>query len=57
MPILNDEYKVYVFIGDKVKANKAIQKYIGEKGEFIEEANMWKYVMIDLQKQIIKNLK
>lgn len=40
MPILNDEYKVYVFIGDKVKANKAIQKYIGEKGEFIEEANM-----------------
>lgn len=44
VPILNTEYKVYVYIGDKVRANKEICKYIEEKGEFIEDSNRGKTV-------------
>jgi len=42
--ILNDEYKVYVYIGDKVKANKAICKYLKEKEEFIVKENRGKSI-------------
>ena len=31
VPILNDTYKVYVYIGDKLKTNNAINKYLGEE--------------------------
>ena len=44
VPILNDEYKVYVYIGDKVKTNKAICKYLGENMDFIQTENRGKSV-------------
>jgi len=44
VPILNTEYKIYVYVGDRVRANKEICKYLGEKGEFIEDANRGKSV-------------
>ena len=34
--ILNTEYKVYVCIGDREKANRAIQGYFQEKLEFVD---------------------
>lgn len=42
--ILNDEYKVYVYIGDREKSNKAICKYLNENKEFINEYNRGKCV-------------
>lgn len=39
VPILNDEYKVYVFIGNRVKANKAIGKCLEQEKQFIQEQN------------------
>ena len=44
VPILNDEYAVYVHIGDRVKSNKAICKYLGKKEEFIDPQNRGKSV-------------
>ena len=39
VPILNSEYKVYVFIGDRDKANKSICEYLEEKGPLITSEN------------------
>lgn len=44
VPILNDTYKVYVFIGDRELANKKICEYFGEKKEFINLDNRGKSV-------------
>ena len=37
--ILNDSYKVYVYLGDKNKSERAIQKYLGIKDELFSEEN------------------
>lgn len=37
VPILNDTYSVYVFIGDRAKANKAMQKYFESDVDFLPE--------------------
>ena len=44
--ILNDTYKVYVYIGDRERANKAICKYFGENNgkEFLNKDNRGKCV-------------
>jgi hypothetical protein len=42
--ILNDEYKVYVFIGDKERANKEICNYLKEKKMFLNDNNNGKSI-------------
>lgn len=44
--ILNDSYKVYVYLGNKEKANKAICKYLGKKGELITEENRGRSIYV-----------
>ena len=46
VPILNDTYKVYVYIGDRELANKKICEYVGEDNgkEFLNLDNRGKSV-------------
>lgn len=46
VPILNDTYKVYVYIGDRELANKKICEYVGEDSgkEFLNLDNRGKSV-------------
>lgn len=39
VPILNEEYSVYVYVGDRLKANEEICEYIKDKADFIEPEN------------------
>lgn len=44
VPILNDSYKVYVYLGNKNRANEAICKYLGITGELFLEENRGKCI-------------
>lgn len=44
VPILNDEYKIYVYIGDMDLANKKISKYFGDTHDLIEPNNRGKSI-------------
>ncbi len=44
VPILNDEYKVYIFIGTAKYGNKQISHYLKEKAKYIGDCNRGKCV-------------
>lgn len=46
--ILNDTYKVYVYIGDRIEANKEVSKYLKEPyKEWIQENNRGKSIYFE----------